>query len=222
MSIWAEVGEIVSTTLSNDAWMMSQAYRTSGAWIVGTIATFLGGIVVWGIYRTLPFVERNFERTVMVSSYLLIAAIIFVEVFRRFVLNQQAPWSTTLPPFLFLIMTWFGCSYNVRLRTHLAFSEFRTNMPRNGQMLCLLLDAVLWFIFCVIVVVTAARVSANSAANFQILLGTDNVLQWWFLATVPLAFILMAGRVFENLADDVRRYRSGEPLIKQAVIGGDA
>ncbi|MEL6127021.1 MAG: TRAP transporter small permease subunit, partial [Pseudomonadota bacterium] len=182
----------------------------------------LGGMIIYGIYRAVPFVERHFERTVMVWSYLAIAAIIFVEVFRRFVLNQQAPWSTTLPPFLFLIMTWFGCSYNVRLRTHLAFSEFRMNMPRNGQMLCLTLDAVLWFVFCVIVVVTSTRVAVNSAANFQILLGTDNVLQWWFLATVPLAFIMMAGRVIENYADDLSRYRGGRPLVEQAVIGGDA
>ena len=35
----------------------------------------------------------------MVWSYLIISAIIFVEVFRRFVLSEQAPWSTTLPPF---------------------------------------------------------------------------------------------------------------------------
>ncbi len=157
----------------------------------------------------------------MVWSYLIIAGIIFVEVFRRFVLNQQAPWSTTLPPFLFLIMTWFGCAFNVKLRTHLSFAEFRTNLPRFGQLLCLLLDAALWLTFCWIVVVTSAKVTANSAANFQILLGTDHTLQWWFLATVPLAFTLMAGRVLENLIDDVRNYRSGKPLIEQAVIGAD-
>jgi TRAP-type C4-dicarboxylate transport system permease small subunit len=74
----------------------------------------------------------------------------------------------------------------------------------------------------VIVVVTASRITAQSASNFQILGGTDNFLKWWFLITVPLAFILMAGRVFENWRDDWRNYKSGEQIIRQAVIGGDA
>jgi hypothetical protein len=31
----------------------------------------------------------------------------------------------------------------------------------------------------------------------------------------------MAGRVLENLIEDVQKYRRGAPLIEQAVIGGD-
>lgn len=221
MSIWAEAGQIVSTTLSNDAWEMSKAFRTPGAWIIGPLVTLIGGLAIMEVYRRVPWVDRHLERSVMVWSYLLIATIIFVEVFRRFIFSQQEPWSTTIPPFLFLIMTWFGCAYNVRLRTHLSFAEFRMNMPRAGQLACLTLDAALWFGFCVIVVVTSARVAANSAANFQILLGTDNVLQWWFLVTVPIAFILMVGRVFENYRDDLANYKSGAPLVEQSIIGGD-
>ena len=120
-----------------------------------------------------------------------------------------------------MIMAWFGAAYNVRLRTHLSFSEFRSRMPRTGQFACLLLDAVLWFLFAVIVMVTTARVAALSASNFQIVLGTDNTLQWWFLITAPASFLLMSGRVFQNLFEDIGNWRSGEPLIKQAVIGGD-
>jgi len=221
MSIWADAIGIITAAFSGDSWTISKAVKTEGAWIIGILATVVGGYIVMRIYQAVPWIERHLERSIMVYSYLLIAAIIFVEVFRRFVLSQQAPWSTTFPPVLFLVMTWFGCSYNIRLRTHLAFSEFRTSMPRKMQMLCLSLDAVLWIGFCVIVVVTATRVAANSASNFQILAGTDNFMQWWYLITVPIAFILMAGRVLENWFEDLGNYRSGELLIGQSVIGGD-
>ena len=173
------------------------------------------------IYKYIPWFERSFESTVMVSAYLLIGVIIFVEVFRRFVLNVQAPWSTTLPPFLFLIMTWAGCAYNVKLRTHLSFSEFRMNMSRGLQFACLTLDAILWIGFSWIVVVTSTQVAANSASNFAILLGTDNVLQWWFLVTVPLSFILIAARALENWLTDLENFRSGAVMIKPAAIGTD-
>lgn len=220
-SLFPQALAVLAAFASNDAWEISQALRTPGAWPLGLVAMLLAAALLLAVYRLVPLLDRHLERVVMVSTYLLIAAIIFVEVFRRFVLSEQAPWSTTLPPFLFLVMTWFGCAYNIRLRTHLAFSEFRVNMGRGGQMFCLALDAVLWLGFCWIVVVTASRVAANSAANFQVMLGTDNVLQWWFLATVPIAFTMMATRVIENLTDDLANYRAGRPLLTPAVIGAD-
>ena len=220
-TLFADSGEILSALISNDSWMISQALRSDAAYFLGAVLTLGGALLVLAVYRFVPLIDKHLERTVMVWSYLITAGIIFVEVFRRFVLNEQAPWSTTLPPFLFLIMTWFGCSYNVRLRTHLAFSEFRTKLPRTGQLMCLSLDTLLWLIFSWIVVVTSLRVAANSASNFQILLGTDNVLQWWFLVGVPIAFILLAARALENLLEDIGNYRSGAPIIRQAVIGGD-
>lgn len=221
MSLWSDAYGILVAASSGDSWTISNSLGGGGVWIIGAPATLLGGLAVAEIYRRFPFVERHFERSVMVYSYLLIAIIIFVEVIRRFVFSVQAPWSTTFPPVLFLVMTWFGCSYNIRLRTHLAFAEFRSAMARPMQMLLLSLDAALWLGFCTIVVVTSTRVAANSAANFQILAGTDNFMQWWYLVTVPLAFILMAGRVFENWFEDIANFRSGALLIKPAVIGAD-
>ena len=220
-TLFNELLEIIRAVLSNDAWMISAALKTNGAWVLGAAVTLAGGGIFLTLYNYVPWIERNFESTVMVSTYLLIGAIIFVEVFRRFVLNVQAPWSTTLPPFLFLIMTWAGCAYNVKLRTHLAFSEFRTNMPRGLQFACLTLDTILWLGFSWVVVVTSTRVVANSAANFQILLGTDNVLQWWFLVSVPLSFVLIAARAMENYLTDIKNLRSGEPLIRPVAIGAD-
>ena len=218
----SEIAEIWSAVLSDDAWMISESLKSNAAWLVGAFATVFGGILFLVIYHFVPWFERKFEATVMVSTYLLIGAIIFVEVFRRFVLNVQAPWSTTLPPFLFLIMTWAGCAYNVKLRTHLAFAEFRKAAPRPVQLFLLLLDGVLWLGFAWIVVVTTTQESVRAAANFSIMLGTDNVLQWWFLVTVPIAFILLSARVMVNLLADLRKFRNGDEMIEAAVIGGDA
>ncbi|WP_170357982.1 TRAP transporter small permease [Ruegeria arenilitoris] len=221
MSFWADIGAIFSAFLSQDSFEIQSALESDAAWVVGAVVAALGGLLVMLIYRKVPFIERHLERSVMVYSYLAIALIIFWGVIDRFVFNDQEPWSTTIPPLLFMVMAWFGASYNVRLRTHLSFSEFRTAMPRGGQLACLILDAVLWFIFAVIVIVTTSRLVALSASNFQIVLGTDNIMQWWFLLAAPLSFFLMVGRVFQNLADDLRNFKTGEPLIKQAVIGAD-
>ena len=221
MALWSEIGDILGAFTTMDSWEIRNALKADGAWVFGAVATAIGGLLVLWVYKLVPWLDRHLERTIMVYSYLAIAFIIFWGVIDRFIFSNQQPWSTTIPPLLFMIMAWFGAAFNVRLRTHLSFAEFRTNMPRTGQIACLSLDAVLWFIFAVIMVVTTTRATALSASNFQIVLGTDNTLQWWFLITVPLSAVLMTARVFENLSEDLRNYRSGAPMIKQAVIGGD-
>jgi TRAP-type C4-dicarboxylate transport system permease small subunit len=214
------MGGVFTSLFSGDPWTMRSAMQQSGVWPAGLLATLIGGYLVMLMYRHVPLIERNLERSLMVVSYLAIGAIISVEVVRRFVFSVQEPWSTTLPPYLFLIMTWVGCSYNVKLRTHLSFAELRTTSPRLVQLWLLILDAVLWIGFAWVVIVTSTRVTVNSAANFQIMPGTNDVMQWWFMISMPIAFILLTGRVMQNAADDLATYKTDRPMIEQAVIGG--
>ena len=211
---------IFSALLSGDAFEISEALNTPSAYLFGAVIAIGGGYLIMLILRAVPVLDLYFEKGILVTTYLVIAAVIFVEVIRRFVFQAQVPWSTTLPPFLFLIMTWVGCAYNTRLRAHLRFTEVRVNLPRLGQLLCLSLDALLWVTFSIVVIVTTLKQTANSASNFQILLGTDNVMQWWFYIFVPLSWTLLSGRVIENLIDDFRRYRSDEDMILPSGLGG--
>ncbi len=199
---------------------MRDALKSDATWLLGGIVAIAGACAISMIYRRVPFLDRHLERTFMVVSYLGIALIIFWGVIDRFVFSHQQPWSTTIPPLLFMIMAWFGATYNVRLRSHLSFSEFRSRMGRRAQLACLCLDNVLWMAFSVIVIVTTTRAVVLSASNFQIVLGTDNVMQWWFLLTAPFAFLLMAGRVVENFLEDLENYRQGHELIQITAIGG--
>lgn len=222
MSNWADISTIVTATLSGEInFKVVQAYRTDAAWFVFGPFTVVGAVLVNFLYRAVPWIDRNLERSIVVYSYIIMATIIFVGVIQRFVFSNQVPWSTTIPPLLFMIMAWYGCSFNVKLRTHLSFSEFRANMPPKGQFAFLMLDNLLWMIFAIIVVTTTARVTVNTYDNFAIVLGTDNVMRWWFIITMPIGFTMLAGRVVGNTIDDIVNFRSGEPLIKQAVIGGD-
>ena len=221
MSIWAEAGAVLPALFSGSAWEMRDAFYTDGMWVFSFFFTTVCGIFAMYFFKLLPFMDRHLERGIAVITYLMIAAIICWGVIDRFVFSNQWAGSTTVPPFLFMIMAWFGCSYNVRLRTHLSFSEFRSKMKPPRQMTVLTMDALLWFGFCWIAVTTSMRFTAYSADNFQLVDGVDNTMKWWFYITVPIAFGLMTGRVFGNWMDDWKNFKAGNPMIKQSVIGGD-
>jgi len=98
-----------------------------------------------GILRAiLRWFDKNAEKVIIIISYTAMSGIIFVEVIRRFVFSQQAPWSTTIPILLFLWLTWFGASYNIKKRTHLALTEIRSRLPYTMQFALLILDGILW------------------------------------------------------------------------------
>jgi len=221
MSLLAEAIAVIPALFSGSSWEKRSAFDADGMWLFCLAWTFVGGVLVHILYSSVPFVERHLERGVSVIVYLIIAAIIFWGVVDRFVFSRQWSGSTTIPPFLFMVMAWFACSYNVKLRTHLSFSEFRSKMAPAGQMASLTLDALLWFGFCWIAITTSLRFTALSADNFQLVDGVDDVMKWWFYLTVPVAFTLMSGRVVGNWLEDWRNYKSGDQIIKQAVIGGD-
>jgi len=195
-----------------DSWMISQAIRHHVLFWVVSFAILPLAFLILGLFKAVPVLDRNLEPTAMFFIYITIAGIIFVEVIRRFFFSVQAPWSTTLPPYLFLLLTWIGCAYNVKLRSHLSFGEVRSMMSPKAQLALSFLDAVLWYVMAVVVMVATLRLTANSAANFQLLLGTDNVMRWWFYIIVPLSWLVLYARVLENLIEDVRKYRAGLAL----------
>ncbi len=221
MSAFTEVAAIVSAIFSGSAWEMRSAFDAEGMWLFCFVFTLVGGYLAHLFYKYVPFAEKHLERGISVTMYLIIAAIICWGVIDRFVFSSQWSGSTTIPPFLFMVMAWFACSYNVKLRTHLSFSEFRAKMPPAGQLATLTLDAALWLGFCWIAITTSLRFTALSADNFQLVDGVDDVMKWWFYLTVPAAFTLMSGRVIGNWLEDWNNYRSGHQIIQQAVIGGD-
>lgn len=171
------------------------------------------------IARTLlKWLDNNIEKLIIITSYSAMAGIIFVEVIRRFLLNQQVPWSTTVPVLLFLWLTWFGASYNIKKRTHLALTEVRARLPYKLQFACLALDAVLWIVFAIIVTYFTVQQVYISYDNFAIVGGTDAVKEWWFYLATPLAWILILIRVVQNFLEDFKRYKNNEPFVLQGLL----
>lgn len=170
------------------------------------------------IKAILNWLDRNTEKVVILITYSTMAGIIFVEVIRRFLFNQQVAWSTTIPVLLFLWVTWFGASYNIRKRTHLALSEVRAILPYRMQFFCFVLDAILWIVFAIIVIYYTYQQTYLAYDNFAIVGGTDDVMEWWFYLATPLAWGLIIIRVLQNLMQDIQRYRKNEPFVLQASL----
>ncbi len=160
--------------------------------------------------------------SLILVAYSAMALIIVFAVFERFILKEMVPWSTSIPIYLFLWVTWIGCSHNVA-SAHTWCSTTSGCACRIAlQFACMWLDAILWIVFGAIVLYFTIEQTRLVEMNFAIVQGTDNVMQWWFYLATPLAWALLIIRVLQNLWEDIGRWRRKEPFIVDIqTIGGD-
>ncbi|MBB5216042.1 TRAP transporter small permease [Parapusillimonas granuli] len=165
------------------------------------------------VSTALRWLDRNIERAFILVAYSTMSLIIVFAVIQRYVFSTQIPWSGSVPIYLFLWVTWIGCSYNVRRRSHLCFNEVRMRMSYGAQYACMWLDAVLWLVFGGLVVYFTLEQTMLAYQNFSIVQGTDNLMQWWFYCATPVAWVLLMFRAVQNLLADARRYKNKQPFI---------
>lgn len=161
----------------------------------------------------LRWLDRNVERSFILVAYSSMALIIIYAVIERFVFRTQIPWSSSIPIYLFLWVTWIGCSHNVRKRTHLVFNDVRLRLSYGLQFALMWLDALLWIIFGAIVIFYTVEQTRLVEMNFAIVQGTDNVMQWWFYLATPVGWSLLIIRVLQNLTEDIGRFKRREPFL---------
>lgn len=170
----------------------------------------------------LRWLDRHAERTLILIAYSSMALIIVYAVFERYVFSTQIPWSSSIPIYLFLWVTWIGCAYNVKKRTHLVFNDIRLRMPYKLQFAMMWLDTLLWVGFGSIVAYFTIEQTQLAYDNFAIVQGTDNIMQWWFYLATPIGWGLLMFRALQNLAQDIGRFRRREPfLVDIQSIGAD-
>lgn len=161
----------------------------------------------------LSWLDRNLERVVIIVAYTACAGIIAEEVFRRYLFSEQAPWSTTIPAYMFLWLTWIGAAHGVKIRAHLSFAEVRTRLPRPMQFGLMQLDNLLFLALASVIIYYGTDLLFLQYDNASVVPGTDTIPQWWFYSATPVGWGLLCIRVIQNMVQDVIAFRSGGPLV---------
>lgn len=169
--------------------------------------------------RVVTWLDENLEKVIILSAYSACAGIIAVEVFRRYLLSTQAPWSTTIPAYMFLWLTWIGAAYGVKIRGHLCFSELRDRLPLLVQFVLTQIDAVLLLVLATIVIKNSYDLLLLQMMNFSVVPGTDDVPSWWFYSATPVGWSLLVFRVFQNMWQDAVALRRNEWPLERGSLG---
>ncbi len=187
--------------------------------MVETQARRSRGGAMGAAFRAVRYTDAHLEKAIILIAYVACAGIIAVEVGRRFLLDEQASWSTTVPAYMFVWLTWPGAALAVRMRAHLAFNEVRMNFPRWGQYLAMQVDYILYLTFAMFAIYYSYELVNMHQNNFSTVPGTVDLPSWWFYLATPVGWGLLVWRVLQNAYEDLTSLLAGRELRIAAGFG---
>jgi C4-dicarboxylate transporter, DctQ subunit len=168
---------------------------------MGTAARLFMSLTRW--------LDDNVERYVMFVLYVFIAAIVGGEAILRYISGAQTQWGGTAAIHAFIFLSWLGCAYHVRRRSHIRFDALRNRLSRAGRFGCYLLDDVLWLVMAVIVIFYSIGLVNMHMTLGATLEGTDHFPYWIAVAAVPIGWALIVIRALQDMVLLVEEYRRG-------------
>jgi TRAP-type C4-dicarboxylate transport system permease small subunit len=134
----------------------------------------------------------------------LLLAVMLLQVFTRYVLNDPTAWTEEVCRYLYVYIVFLGASAAIADRSHVSVNVLTQMLPPGAQLAIALAVDVLIVAFLAILAWYGVRATVRNA---DIPLAVLQIPYAWVYAIVPLTALTMIGRTLWRMRDDVRRHR---------------
>lgn len=147
------------------------------------------------VFGKIEAVFSGVETFVVVLGLGLMCAILFIQVFSRYLLNSPLVWSEELARYIFLWVSFFGLSYGIRKNTHIRMELiFNLFPPMGRRILQIILNLIMLFLMLYLIPPAVSFVYKMSS----ILAVATKVSMGLVYAALPIGFSMAAIRLLIN------------------------
>ncbi len=161
--------------------------------------------------RLVRIIDEKIEYWLCAVLYSYIIAIIFTEVFTRYILKYSYAWAVETVIYAFIWMCYIAMARMARTRSHLAFTSIRDLCPPAARLVMLLMSDALLLVLSVVIIVNIYVPLSDNILFGQTMNGVDLPL-WIATAAVPAGWLLLVVRVVQRSLQTIREFRNGEEL----------
>ena len=158
-------------------------------------------------------IDRNGERWLLLPLYTMIVLTVAVEVFRRFVLSYSSIWGEEIARFMFIYIAWIGASLCIRDRQHIRIDIFSHLLPERVRGLFYIFGDLLAVILSIIAIYLSMEQIIRNI-EFGVVTHGLRISRVWFLAAVPLGFLMVLLRLIQSIKRDLADVIAGRPVFK--------
>ena len=151
--------------------------------------------------QTLYKIWDHLEEFVLVYSFMVSVALVFVQVVMRRVFNNSLSWSEELARYLYVWQTWLGVSYAARNGTHLRITMLKDRLPAKVQQVLEVFVTLVWLGFGIFVIYQGMGV-VNTISSFGQKSSALKIPMQLCYLSVPVGMFLMCIRIIERTIKD--------------------
>lgn len=163
--------------------------------------------------HVLRHIDRNAERWLLLTFYVMLVATMAIEVLRREVFAYSSIWGEEMVRYSFIYLAWIGASAAVKERAHIRIDVVMHYLgPRPKALLYIFGDLVMFAVALVALYWSIETVHVS--AKFGSVTDGLRISKVWFLMAVPVGFGLMMWRLLQSFVRDLRALRDGTPVFE--------
>lgn len=149
-----------------------------------------------------PLARQSLRPVDMILAALMgiIVAVMFAQVFFRYVLNNSLSWSEEIVRFVFIWVTFLGAALNIRDKLHIGVDFFISLLPESWRKKFWLVDAVIVLLFLLFLVIGGFIWVYYAEGAYSSALGLP--LHWVLYGALPLTSALAVYYLIRRIKND--------------------
>ncbi|NEU30837.1 TRAP transporter small permease [bacterium LRH843] len=153
--------------------------------------------------KVLKWLDDNFEVVFLVVLSSIMVAVIFLQVFMRYVMHNSLAWSEELARYCFIWLIYFGISYGVKKQRHISVDAALLLFKDKGKLIMTMISNLLFLAFAIFVIVYGFDMSQKLLAWGQKSPANHIPMGLVYLAA-PVGMTLTAIRLIQNLIAQIK------------------
>lgn len=146
---------------------------------------------------------------ICISSMGLIALIVIVSVFQRYVFGKGFLWGEELVSMLFVATTFFGTVMGVKRKEHITISFFLDQMPSSLQNTCRAIAAILSVLIQIVIILVSIK-WIGTVGNVLTPISRLPIQYFYYMLPISAGLLIIyeLRNVVDYTADAIKAYQS--------------
>ncbi|MEK3886136.1 TRAP transporter small permease [Bacillus sp. FSL K6-3431] len=156
------------------------------------------------------------EEYVAVSTLIFTSLLVFTQVVLRYLFNYSLHWSEEVARYLIVWFIFIGSSIAVREKAHAAVDAVVIYLPSIFKKIFSILANATAMGFCIIIILSGCKAILNVVQYDSVTPSLGIPMYIPYLA-IPVGGALMLLRFFQILLDDIKTFRTNDPVVNTTV-----
>tara|TARA_R110002094_G_scaffold12754_6_gene22963 strand:+ start:29 stop:541 length:513 start_codon:yes stop_codon:yes gene_type:complete len=158
-------------------------------------------------------IDRDAERWLLLTFYVMLVITMAVEVIRRELFSYSSIWGEEIVRYSFIYLAWIGAAAAVKERAHIRIDVVMHYLPPRSKALLYIFGDLVMFVVAVIALYWSYE-TVHVSAKFGSVTDGLRISKVWFLMAVPMGFALIIWRLLQSFVRDFRSLRDGTPVYQ--------